>query len=94
MSLVQHCADAGVVHSAVGIEEGAGVKPLEAFMRQRRRQYVGRRVQVALRVTANQLLVFGESHVAFNDARAHARCGFVRFFGVLWELQRRAAMAD
>jgi len=48
-------------------------------------------MQVALVVAANQLLVSGESHVAFLDAGAHARAGFMAFPGVLWKLQSAAA---
>ena len=51
-------------------------------------------MQVALGVTAHQLAVLGESHIAFDHARTLARTGFIRFLGVLGELQRGAAMSD
>jgi len=51
-------------------------------------------VQVVLRVAADQFLVLGEGYVAFDDAGAHARGGFVGFLRVLGELHRRAAVAD
>ena len=56
---------------------------------------VGRRMQVALVVTADEFPIAGEGHVAFEDAGAHARARLVAFLGVFGELQRRAtAVAD
>jgi hypothetical protein len=60
----------------------------------RQRQDVGCGVQVALRMPADQLPVFRERHVAFDDAGAHPRRRLIGLPGVLGELQRRAAMAD
>ena len=51
-------------------------------------------MQVALRVTADELAVLGEGHVAFEYARAHSRGGDVRFAGVFRKLKRRAAVTD
>ena len=51
-------------------------------------------MQVVLRMAADQLLVLGESHVALDDARAHARRRRVGLGGVLGELHRRATVAD
>ena len=55
---------------------------------------VGGGVQVAFVVAAHELAVLRERHVAFDDARAHARAGFVGFLRVFGKLQRRAAMRN
>ena len=55
---------------------------------------VGRGVQIALIVAADQLSVAGEGHVAFEDASSHARGGRVRLLRVLGKLQARAPVAD
>jgi hypothetical protein len=73
----------------IGRREGLG-----AFRRQLGHcENIGGRMQVALRVTADQLLVLGERHVAFEDAGAHPGARPIGLFGVLGELQRRTAMA-
>ena len=69
-------------------------KGFGALGRQGCRQDVGGGVQVVLGVAADQFFVFGESHVAFHYARAHACCGLVRFLGVLWKHQRSTPMAN
>ena len=45
-------------------------------------------------MTADQLAVLGEGHVAFDDAGAHARGRHIGFPAVLGKLHRRAAVAD
>ena len=60
----------------------------------RHRQDVGRGVQVALRMAADQFAVFGKGDVAFDDAGTHASGGYIRLFGMFGEFQRGAAMAD
>ena len=56
---------------------------------------VGRGVQVALVVAADQFPILGEGHVTLEDASAHACACFVAFLGVLGNLQRAAtAVAD
>jgi hypothetical protein len=62
--------------------------------RQRRSQDIRGGVQIALRMPADQLPILRESHVAFEDAGAHARSRFIGFFGVLGELQRCAPVSD
>src|SRR5262249_35199924 len=51
---------------------------------------VGRGVQIVLRVTANEFQVFGEGHIALEDASADACACLVALLGVLRELQRPA----
>ena len=60
----------------------------------RHRQNVGRGVQVALRVAADQFAVLCKGHVAFDDAGAHAGGRDIRLFRMLGKLQRCAAVAD
>jgi hypothetical protein len=55
---------------------------------------VGGRVQVVLRMAADERVVLGEGHVALDDAGAHPGRGDVRLGGVLGELQGGTAMAD
>src|SRR5438876_10676195 len=56
---------------------------------------VGRRVQVALVVAADERSIAGEGHVALQDTGTHARARLVALLGVLGELQRPAtAVAD
>ena len=57
-------------------------------------QNVGGGVQVVLRVTADQFLVFGKGHVALDDARAHASRRLIGLFGVLREHHGRATVTD
>lgn len=57
-------------------------------------QDIGRLVQVAHVVPANQLSVARGHHVAFDDASAHARRGDVSLPGVFGVAQRRASMRD
>ena len=45
-------------------------------------------------VTANELAVLRECHVALDDARALTRTGLIRLFRVLRELQRRSAVCN
>ena len=83
--------------AALGLGVGALGRRREggdAFRGERRGQDVRRRVQVVLRVAADERLVLGEGHVAFEHARPHRRRGEVRFHGVLGEHHRRAAVAD
>ena len=58
------------------------------------RQNVGGGVQVALRMPAHQLPVFGEGHVALDHAGAHAGRRQIGFPAVFGKLQRRAAVAE
>ena len=51
------------------------------------RENVGRCVQVTLRVSAHELLVFCEGDVALDNACAHACSSPVGFLGVLRELE-------
>ena len=78
---------------AAGIELGRR-KRNGTLRGQRRSEDVGRGVQVALRMPAHQLLVAGEGYVAFQDAGAHARTGFIGLLRVFGELQRRATMTN
>ena len=45
-------------------------------------------------MAADQGFVFGKSHVAFNNACAHAGCSFIRLFRVLGKHQGSAAVAN
>ena len=54
---------------------------------QRRVHDVGRGMQVAFVVTAHELAVLGERHVALDDTCAHARPRLVGFLRVLGKLQ-------
>ena len=75
--------------------ESAGAEGLGALGGQLgNRQDVGGGVQVALRVAAHQFPVFGEGHVAFDDAGAHAGGRDVGLPRVLGKLQGRTAVAD
>ena len=78
---------------AAGIELGRCERH-RALRGQRCLEDIGRGVQVALRVPAHEFLVLGEGHVAFQNAGAHARAGFVGFLRVFRKLQGRAAVAD
>ena len=78
---------------ALGIELRR-TKGLHAACSEGRQQDVRRRVQVVLRMTADELLVAGERNVALDDSRAHRRRRNVRFTRVFRVVQRRAAMAE
>ena len=65
-----------------------------AFLGQIGDEDVRRGVQVVLRVAADQLMIGGKGHVAFQNACAHARGGDVGLHGVLRKHQRRATVAD
>jgi len=71
---------------AVGVE-GRRNEGLDAFLRQRRGQDVGGGVHVGLRVAADQFLVLREGDIALDDARTHARRGFIRLLGVFRDPQ-------
>ena len=52
------------------------------------------RMQITLRMTANQLCILDEGHGAFDNARTHARSRGVGFLGVFRKLQRRTAVCN
>ena len=88
---MQQRADAALVRAPVAGSNSAGVNGCVHFRGEVGDEDVGGRVQVALVVTADELPVLGERHVALQDARAHARARLVALLGVLGELQRAAA---
>jgi len=55
---------------------------------------ISRRVQIALRVTADQLKILREGDIAFDDSRSLDRCSFVTLQRVFRELQARTTMTD
>ena len=65
-----------------------------AFGRKIGGQDVGGGMQVVLRVTADQLVIGGEGHVAFQDAGTHAGGGDIGFYGMFGKHHRRAPVAD
>src|SRR5258705_4495421 len=81
------------VQRAVGLE-GRWRKSLGAFLCQRRFQNIGRAMKVILCMATDQLLVLGKSYITFDDARAHARSGFVGLLSVFGELQPSAPVTD
>ena len=89
-SLVQQRAEAGVSSLPLASNVG-GREALRALRGKRRDEDVGGGVEIALVVTADELAVLRERHVALLDARAHARAGDVALLRVLGELQRAAA---
>ena len=55
---------------------------------------IRRRVQIALRMTADQLTILREGDIAFDDPRPLDRSSFVTLQRVFRELQARTTMAD
>jgi hypothetical protein len=68
-------------HAALGVEFGT-------------RHDIRRRVQVALRMTTDQLQILGKCHVALDNAGTELRRGFVTAFGMFGELQTGATMTN
>ena len=61
-----------------------------ALARQCSGKNVGRRMQITLVVSADQLSIFRKGDVTLENAGAHARARFMAFLGVLGKLQGSA----
>ncbi len=88
----QELGQAQVGGAAVGLATGVETNP--AVHRQRGGENVGGFGQIAVRVAADQLPVFGRHRVALDPACPLADRRQVAFAGVFGEEERRAPMAD